>query len=39
VLLVVTLVFTVLGLAVWGVERQMKNLVDDLPISGGCLRT
>src|SRR5687768_6510588 len=31
VLLVVTLVFAVLGLAGWGLARQMTNLVDDLP--------
>ncbi len=31
VLLVVTLVFVVLGLAGWGLARQMDNLADDLP--------
>jgi predicted PurR-regulated permease PerM len=31
VLLVVTLVFAVLGLAGWGLARQMTNLVEDLP--------
>ncbi len=31
VLIVVTLVFTVLGLAGWGLARQMNHLVDDLP--------
>jgi predicted PurR-regulated permease PerM len=39
VLLVVTLVFTVLGLAVWGVERQMENLIDDLPTYRDNIRT
>ena len=31
VLVVVTLVFTVLGLAGWGVARQMEHLAEDLP--------
>ena len=31
VLMVVTLVFVVLGLAGWGLARQMNNLADDLP--------
>ena len=31
VLIVVTLVFVVLGLAGWGLARQMNNLADDLP--------
>src|SRR5688500_17826497 len=31
VLVVVTLVFAVLGLAGWGLARQMSNLVEDLP--------
>ena len=31
VLIVVTLVFVVLGLAGWGLARQMDNLADDLP--------
>ena len=31
VLMVVTLVFIVLGLAGWGLARQMRNLVEDLP--------
>ena len=31
VLVVVTLVFTVLGLAGWGLARQMDHLADDLP--------
>ena len=31
VLLVVTLVFVVLGLAGWGLARQMDNLATDLP--------
>src|SRR5688500_8765603 len=31
VLVVVTLVFVVLGLASWGLARQMTNLVEDLP--------
>jgi predicted PurR-regulated permease PerM len=31
VLLVATLVFALLGLAAWGVTRQMDGLVDDLP--------
>jgi predicted PurR-regulated permease PerM len=31
ILIVVTLVFMVLGLAGWGVARQMNNLADDLP--------
>ena len=31
VLVVVTLVFIVLGLAGWGLARQMNNLADDLP--------
>lgn len=31
VLAVVTLVFVVLGLAGWGLMRQMENLADDLP--------
>src|SRR5688572_10521082 len=31
VLLVVTLVFVVLGLAGWGLARQMGNLAEDLP--------
>lgn len=31
VLLVVTLVFLVLGLAGWGLARQMENLAEDLP--------
>jgi predicted PurR-regulated permease PerM len=39
VLLVVALVFTVLGFAVWGVERQMERLVDDLPTYRDNIRT
>jgi predicted PurR-regulated permease PerM len=39
VLLVVALVFTVFGLAVWGVERQMEHLVDDLPAYRDNIRT
>jgi predicted PurR-regulated permease PerM len=31
VIIVVTLVFTVLGLAGWGLARQMNHLVEDLP--------
>jgi predicted PurR-regulated permease PerM len=31
VLLVVSLVFTLLGLAAWGVARQMEHLANDLP--------
>ena len=31
VLVAVTLVFTILGLAGWGLARQMTHLVDDLP--------
>lgn len=31
VLVIVTLVFTVLGLAGWGVARQMQHLAGDLP--------
>ncbi|MGH9383077.1 MAG: AI-2E family transporter [Vicinamibacterales bacterium] len=31
VLVVVTLVFTLLGLAVWGIERQIEGIVTDLP--------
>ena len=31
VLMVVTLVFVVLGLAGWGLARQMRNLAEDLP--------
>ena len=31
VLIVVTLVFTILGLAGWGLARQMDHLIDDLP--------
>src|SRR5688500_19750789 len=31
VLIVVTLVFVVLGLAGWGLARQMNNLAGDLP--------
>jgi predicted PurR-regulated permease PerM len=31
VLMVVTLVFVVLGLAGWGLARQMNNLAEDLP--------
>src|SRR5512134_1285903 len=31
VLTIVTLVFTVLGLAGWGLARQMDNLAEDLP--------
>jgi predicted PurR-regulated permease PerM len=31
VLAVVTLVFTVIGLAGWGLTRQMNNLAEDLP--------
>ena len=32
VLMVVTLVFTILGLAGWGLARQLDNLADDLPL-------
>jgi predicted PurR-regulated permease PerM len=32
VLVVVTLVFTILGLAGWGLARQLDNLADDLPL-------
>ena len=39
VLVVVTLVFTVLGLASWGVTRQMENLVQDLPTYRDNIRT
>ena len=39
VLVVVTLVFTVLGLAGWGVARQMDNLVEDLPVYRDNIRT
>ena len=39
VLVVVTLVFTVLGLAGWGVARQMENLVEDLPTYRDNIRT
>ena len=39
VLVVVTLVFTVLGLASWGVTRQMENLVEDLPTYRDNIRT
>ena len=39
VLVVVTLVFTVLGLAGWGVARQMDNLVEDLPRYRDNIRT
>ena len=31
VLIAVTLVFIVLGLAGWGLARQMENLAEDLP--------
>jgi predicted PurR-regulated permease PerM len=39
VLVVVTLVFTVLGLASWAVTRQMQNLVEDLPAYRENIRT
>ena len=39
VLIVVTLVFTVLGLAGWVVVRQMENLAEDLPAYRRNLRT
>ena len=39
VLVVVTLVFTVLGLATWGVARQMETLVADLPTYRDNIRT
>jgi predicted PurR-regulated permease PerM len=39
VLVVVTLVFTALGLAVWGMERQMESLVEDLPTYRENIRT
>ena len=39
VLVVVTLVFTVLGLAGWGVARQMEHLVEDLPTYRDNIRT
>ena len=31
VIVVVTLVFTLLGLAIWGIERQLEGIVADLP--------
>src|SRR5262245_27232017 len=31
VMLVVTLVFTLLGLAAWGIERQVEGIIADLP--------
>lgn len=39
VLLVVTLVFALLGLAGWGLMRQMDHLVDDLPTYRANIRT
>ena len=39
VLVVVTLVFTVLGLAGWGVARQMEHLAEDLPTYRDNIRT
>jgi predicted PurR-regulated permease PerM len=39
VLLVVTLVFAVLGLAGWGVARQMQYLIEDLPGYRANIRT
>ena len=39
VLVVVTLAFTVLGLAGWGVAQQMENLADDLPRYRDNIRT
>ena len=39
VLVVVTLVFTVLGLAGWVVTRQMENLAKDLPVYRQNIRT
>ena len=39
VLVVVTLVFTVLGLAGWVVARQMENLAKDLPVYRENIRT
>ena len=39
VLVVVTLVFTVLGLAGWGVARQMESLAKDLPTYRDNIRT
>ena len=39
VLVVVTLVFTVLGLAGWGVARQLDNLAEDLPVYRENIRT
>jgi predicted PurR-regulated permease PerM len=39
VLVIVTLVFTVLGLAGWGVARQMQHLAGDLPAYRDNIRT
>jgi len=39
VIVVVTLVFTVLGLAGWGVMRQVDSLVDELPAYRDNIRT
>ncbi len=39
VLAVVTLVFTVLGLAAWGISRQVENLAGDLPGYRSNIRT
>lgn len=39
VLVVVSLVFTVLGLGGWGVARQMENLVEELPAYRANIRT
>jgi predicted PurR-regulated permease PerM len=39
VLVMVTMVFTVLGLAGWGVARQMDNLIGDLPAYRDNIRT
>ena len=39
VLVVVTLAFTVLGLAGWGVAQQMEHLADDLPTYRDNIRT
>ena len=39
VLVIVTLVFTILGLAGWGVARQMQHLAGDLPAYRDNIRT